>query len=90
MLGPKKQDIWPRINKLKEQKLRILAMNDTLKKRVKIVLSKLIFDVKNQRKHAQFLTNTSTEIFIVSFKYVDSWPKILFLGPIIYKIPQPN
>ena len=45
MVGPKKQDFWPRINLLKG-KYFVNAMNDGSSKSTKIVLSKLIFDIK--------------------------------------------
>ena len=47
-VGPKKQDFWPRINKIKGILFLNLSMNYGLSKSAKIVLSKSIFDVKNQ------------------------------------------
>ena len=47
MVGPKKQDFWPRIDILKGF-FKILLMNNSSTKSAKIVLSKSIFDVKNQ------------------------------------------
>ena len=44
MVGPKKRDFWPRVNMFKKNP----SMNDGLSKSAKIVLSKPIFDVKNQ------------------------------------------
>ena len=45
MAGPKKQDFWPRINILKGF---LFKSVDESSKSAKIVLSKSIFDVKNQ------------------------------------------
>jgi hypothetical protein len=50
MAGPKKQDFWPRINILKGNFFLNLSMNYGSSKSAKIVLSKLIFDVKNKLK----------------------------------------
>ena len=47
MVGPKKQDFWPRINILKGFFLN-LSMNYGSSKSAKIILSKSIFNVKNQ------------------------------------------
>ena len=47
IVGPKKQDFWPRINILKDFFLNPL-MNYGSSKSAKIVLSKSIFEVKNQ------------------------------------------
>ena len=47
--GPKKQDFWPRINILKGNlKKENPSMNYGSSKSAKIVLSKSIFEVKNQ------------------------------------------
>ena len=48
MVGPKKQDFWPRINILKGIYFLNPLMNYGSSKSAKIVLSKSIFDVKNQ------------------------------------------
>ena len=49
MVGPKKQDFWPRINILKGNlKKENPLMNYGSSKSAKIVFSKSIFDVKNQ------------------------------------------
>ena len=47
MVGPKKQEFWPRIDILKGF-FKILLMNDSSTKSAEIVFSKSIFDVKNQ------------------------------------------
>ena len=47
MVGPKKQDFWPRINILKGFFLNP-SKNYCLSISAKIILSKSIFDVKNQ------------------------------------------
>ena len=50
MVGLKKQDFFPRNNIFKEKDIRkIPLMNDGPSKSAKIVLSKLIFDVKNRQ-----------------------------------------
>ena len=38
MVGPKKEDFWPKINILKEKKYKIPMMNDSSSKSVQIVL----------------------------------------------------
>ena len=48
MVGPKKQDFWPRINILIGFLKKNPSMNYGSSKSAKIVLSKSIFDVKNQ------------------------------------------
>jgi hypothetical protein len=49
MVGPKKQDFWPRINKsTKENFQKNWLMNYRSSKSAKIILSKSIFYVKNQ------------------------------------------
>ena len=48
MVGPKKQDFWPRIKILKGFFFLNLSMNYRSSKSAKIVLSKSIFDVNNQ------------------------------------------
>jgi hypothetical protein len=47
-VGPKKQDFWPRINILKGFFFQNPSMNYGSSKSTKIVLSKSIFNVKNQ------------------------------------------
>jgi hypothetical protein len=47
MVGPRKQDFWPRINILKGIKTKFFDELQ-LSKSAKVVLSKSIFDVKNQ------------------------------------------
>ena len=46
MVGPKKQDFWPWINKLNGKKMK-KEKKSVRQKIAKIVPSKLIFDVKN-------------------------------------------
>ena len=48
MVGPKKQDFWPRINILKGIKKKNPSMNYGSSKSAKIVLSNSIFNVKNK------------------------------------------
>ena len=48
MVGPKKEDFWPRMNKLKEEK-EISSMNDGLPKIAIIVFSKSIFRCQKLR-----------------------------------------
>ena len=48
IVGPKKQDFWPRINILKDFFFQNPLMNYGSSKSAKIVLSKSIFEVKNQ------------------------------------------
>ena len=48
MLGPKNQDFWLRINILKGFFFKNPSMNYGSSKNAKMVLSKSIFDVKNQ------------------------------------------
>ena len=64
MVGPKKQDFWPRINILEGFFILNPSMNYDSSKSAKIVLSKSIFDVKNSKKPFVTIWHTwDTQLF---------------------------
>ena len=70
MVGPKKQDFWPKVNMLKGNHCILRIRGATVRQRVGMILENKVVQKLKLEKNGFFLQKKS-------FEHIDSWAKIL-------------